>query len=216
VQEITTLLLVTLPNIRQVHFFADILSNKPFLIRIFTTPQNLTYVATLPCNLSLIACFLTLMFSQATCSVAIDIRSGWMFNNQFTANLQRNLTAINFVNRLRFDRIISMSLWPHFFGPRCKICINRPHASSTACWRCGVTVADPGTGSWGDDPSALSPFFVPSLPSFPCPSLPAAVQLRLKSSCGIWGSAVVSGSTYYRRTADRQLPAGDAETARRE
>ena len=178
-----------------------------------TTLPNLKYVATLPCNLSIIACFLTLMFSQG--SVAIYVRSGWIFNNQFTANLPRNLTAINFVDQLRFDRIMSTSLWPHFFGLNCIICINRPHASSTACWQCGPTVADPGTGRRGMNPP-LSPSFVPSLPSFPCPPMPAAVQRRLKSSYVIWGSAVVSGSTYYRRTVDRQLPAGDAETARRE
>ena len=40
-------------------FFADRLSNKPFLIWLLTTPPNLKYVATLPCNLSLVACFLT-------------------------------------------------------------------------------------------------------------------------------------------------------------
>jgi len=38
------------------------LSNKHFLIWLLTTPPHLKYVATLPCNLSLIACFLTLMF----------------------------------------------------------------------------------------------------------------------------------------------------------
>jgi len=33
------------------------LSNKPFLIWLLTIPPHLKYVATLPCNLSIIACF---------------------------------------------------------------------------------------------------------------------------------------------------------------
>jgi len=37
---------------------------KPFLIWLLTTPPHLKYVATLPCNLLLIACFLTLMFHK--------------------------------------------------------------------------------------------------------------------------------------------------------
>jgi len=41
--------------------FTHRLSNKPFL----TTPSHLKYVATLPCNLSLMACLLTLMFYKA-------------------------------------------------------------------------------------------------------------------------------------------------------
>jgi len=36
-----------------------------------------------------------------------------------TANLPKNLPVKNFFNRLRFDRIMVMSLWPHFFGPHC-------------------------------------------------------------------------------------------------
>ena len=34
-----------------------------------------------------------------------------------TANLPKNLPVKNFFNRLRFDRIMVMSLWPHFFWP---------------------------------------------------------------------------------------------------
>jgi len=171
VHETPTFLLVTLPNTDFI-FFTDRLSNKPFLIRTLTTLPNLKYVTPLPCNLSIIACFLTLMFSQG--SVAIYVRSGWIFNNQFTANLPRNLTAINFVNRLRFDRIMSTSLWPHFFGLPCIICINRPHASRTAYWQCGPTVADPGTGRRGDEPSPFSLF---------CP-FPALLSLSSNASSG--------------------------------
>jgi len=59
----TTILLVTLPNIHRFKkIFNDRLSNKPVLMWLLTTPPHLKYVATLFCNLSLIACFLTLMF----------------------------------------------------------------------------------------------------------------------------------------------------------
>jgi len=43
---------------------SDGLSNKPFLIWLLTTQPYLKYVATLPCNLSVTACFLTLMFHK--------------------------------------------------------------------------------------------------------------------------------------------------------
>ena len=45
-------------------FFTDRLSNKPFLIWLLTTLPYLKHVATVPCNSSLIACFLTLMFHK--------------------------------------------------------------------------------------------------------------------------------------------------------
>jgi len=59
-RDIITFLLVTLPNIHRLKKFTDRLSNKPFLIWLLTTLPHLICVATLPCNLSLIACFLTL------------------------------------------------------------------------------------------------------------------------------------------------------------
>ena len=66
VHESTTFLLVTLPNIRRFKniFFTDRLRNKPFLIWLLKSPPYFMYVATLPCNLSLIACFLALMFHK--------------------------------------------------------------------------------------------------------------------------------------------------------
>ena len=58
-----TFLLVTSPSIHRLKKdFTDRLNNKPLLICLLTTPPHLKHVATLPCNLSLIACFLTLMF----------------------------------------------------------------------------------------------------------------------------------------------------------
>ena len=51
------------------NIFTGRFSNKPFLIWLLTNPRRRKYVATLPCNLSLIACFLTLMFHSAVCKV---------------------------------------------------------------------------------------------------------------------------------------------------
>jgi len=54
------------------------------------------------------------MFSLETCA-----KNGGIFNNQFTANLPSNLPVkFNYVNRLRFDRTMAMSLWPHFLVHR--------------------------------------------------------------------------------------------------
>jgi len=36
-----------------------------------------------------------------------------------TATLPRNLPVKKIENRLRFGRIMAMSLWPRFFGPPC-------------------------------------------------------------------------------------------------
>ena len=91
-QETTTLLLVTLPNIHRFQkFIFTHTSNKPFLICLLTTPPNLKYVATLPFNLSLMACFADINVSQG--SVATYARCGGIFNVHLTANLLRNLTV---------------------------------------------------------------------------------------------------------------------------
>ena len=72
------------------------------------------YVATLPCNLSLMA-FADINFSQG--SVATYARCCGMFIIHLTANFLRNLSVRKkFVNRLRFDRIMVMSLWPRFLA----------------------------------------------------------------------------------------------------
>jgi len=85
-------LALNLPNI---HLYekncTHTLSNKPFLIWLLTTPPHLKYVATLPCNLSLMACFADINVSQ--CSVAKYARCGGMFNIILTANLLRNLSV---------------------------------------------------------------------------------------------------------------------------
>jgi len=89
VHETTTFLIVTMANIHRFKKITDRISNKPFLMWLLRTQPLLKYVATLSCNLSLIACFLTLVFSQG--SVATYAKSDGMFNNLFTANLPRNL-----------------------------------------------------------------------------------------------------------------------------
>ena len=80
------LLLVTLPNIDRSKKSTNRLSNKPFLIWSLTTPPHLKYVGTLPCNLSLMACFADIRVSQG--SVATYARCGGIFkyplNYKFT------------------------------------------------------------------------------------------------------------------------------------
>ena len=103
--ETTTLLLVTLPTIHRLkNIFSHTLSNKPFLIWLLTTPPHLKYAATLPYNLTLMACFADINVSQG--SVATYAGCGEIFNIHLTANLIRNLPLKKFVNRLRFDRIM--------------------------------------------------------------------------------------------------------------
>ena len=96
------------------NFFTSKLSNKPVLISLLTTPPHIQYVATLPCTLSLMACFADINISRG--SVATYARCGGIFNNRSTTNLPRNL-------RLRFERILVMSLWPNFFGTCC-VCLS--------------------------------------------------------------------------------------------
>ena len=91
--ETTTLLLVTLPNIRQFKKkFTHRLSDKPFLIRLLTTPSHLKYLATLPCNLSLTACLAYIIVSQG--SVATYARCDGSVNIHLTTNLPRNFPVI--------------------------------------------------------------------------------------------------------------------------
>jgi len=116
VHETTTLLIVTLPNIHRLQKNHSRLSNKPYITGLSTTPLHLQCVATLPCNLSLMACFADINVSQAT--VATYASCSGTFDIHLTTNLPRNVPVKN-QNRLRFERIIVMSLWPRFFGPPC-------------------------------------------------------------------------------------------------
>ena len=72
------------------------IKNKPFLIWSITTPPHLKYVAILPCNLSLMACF-DINVSQG--SVATWESCDGIFNIHLTANLLRNLPVKKFINR---------------------------------------------------------------------------------------------------------------------
>jgi len=94
VHEIIMFLLVTLPNIYRFQKITDRLSNKPFLVWLLTTPQHLQCVATLPCNLSLMACFADTNVSQG--NVATYARCGGICNTHLTTNLPRNLPVIFF------------------------------------------------------------------------------------------------------------------------
>jgi len=77
------------------NIFTHWLSNKPVLIWLLITTAHLKYVATLPCNLSLMACFTDINGSQG--SVATYARRGEMFIIRLTANLSRNLAVKKFL-----------------------------------------------------------------------------------------------------------------------
>ena len=64
------------------------------------------------------ACFADINVSQG--SVETYARCSGTCNVRLTTDLLRNL-PVNFFNQFRFDRIMIMSLWPHFFGPPCKV-----------------------------------------------------------------------------------------------
>jgi len=90
VHKAITFLLVSSLNIHRLKkIFTHGLSNKPFLIWLLTTSPHLKYVATLPCNLLLMACFGDISVSQG--SVATYTRCGGTFNIHLTENLPRNL-----------------------------------------------------------------------------------------------------------------------------
>ena len=93
-------------------FYTPRLSNKLFLIWL-TTPPHFKYVATLPCNLLLMAYFADINVSQG--SVATYARCNGTFNIHLTATLSRNL-AVNYLKK-------SVKIWQNchesvapFFG----------------------------------------------------------------------------------------------------
>ena len=92
VRETTTFLLVILPNIHRFKKkFTDRLGNKPLLIWLLPNPSHLKYVAT---QLTLIACYLTLMFHKVVWATYSSC--GGIFNKHFTVNLLRNLAVKKF------------------------------------------------------------------------------------------------------------------------
>ena len=76
--ETTTFLLVTLPNIHRFKKNTHSLSSNPFLIWLLTTPPHLKYVATLPCNLSLMACFADINVSQSSVATIMQGAMGFL------------------------------------------------------------------------------------------------------------------------------------------
>jgi len=91
------LLLVTLPNIHRVKKKFTHSAMNLFLIWLLKT--HLKDVATLPCNLSLIACFADIDVSQG--SVATYAKWGGVVNIHLTANLPRNL-PVKFFQSVKF------------------------------------------------------------------------------------------------------------------
>ena len=60
-------------------------------------------------------------------------RSGGIFNNQLTVNLRKNISVKKSEHRLRFHRIMGMSLWPHFFDAPCKYGLVKNYKHATFC-----------------------------------------------------------------------------------
>ena len=84
-------------------------------------PQYLICIATVPCDLSLITipvsnCHLFSDINISQRSVATRLSCGGIFSYHFTANLSLSLTMKDFENRLRFDKVTTMSLVVQFFG----------------------------------------------------------------------------------------------------
>ena len=63
------------------------------------TPPHLKHVATLPCNLSLMACFAGINISQG--SVATHARCGGIFDIHLTVNLPRNLAVEKILKQVK-------------------------------------------------------------------------------------------------------------------
>ena len=109
--------------------FTHILSNRLFLIWLLTTTPNLKYLATLPCNLSLMACFADINVSHG--SVATYARCGGMFSIHLTAILLWNLAVKKFGKIWQNYGYVSVA---PFFGSPCTVF----HSVSHKIGKCGV------------------------------------------------------------------------------
>ena len=94
-----------------------------------------TYVATLPCDLSLIDCFQILMFHS---SVETCARCGGILNNHFTANILQNLTVKEFWKSVQmclvsamWQNIMVMSLMCSFRPTLYKTYLTKPSPTLT-------------------------------------------------------------------------------------
>ena len=96
--------------------FTDRLSNKDFLVWLLTIQWRIKCLATLRCNLSLIARFLTLMFHKVVWQHRLW-RCDGSFNNHFTANLPRIFSVRKFRKSVKSwlsYNVVSL------FGPPCR------------------------------------------------------------------------------------------------
>ena len=78
------------------------------------------------------ACFADINVSQG--SAATYARCGGIFNTHLTANFLKNLPVKKCVNRLRFDRIMVISLWPRFLAH--PVDHNQVHSKNLVKWTC--------------------------------------------------------------------------------
>jgi len=107
VHETTTFLLVF--TLSTIHQFKQILNSAINLFNVVINNQpHLKYMATLPCVI-LILMFHTVVWQHMQGVAGFLIMT--------TAKLPKNVSVKNFENRLRFDRIMAMSLWPQLFSP---------------------------------------------------------------------------------------------------
>ena len=86
-------------------------------IWLLTAPPHLKYVATLPCNLSLMACFADIDVSQG--NIATYARCDDIFNIHLTANLLMNL-PVNFLKSVKIWQNYGHESVAPLFGPPCR------------------------------------------------------------------------------------------------
>ena len=96
--ETTTLLHVTCQIFTDFNFFTFLTQQLTFLNLVIKTPPHLKCVATLPCNLLLMACFADINISKG--SVAIYARCGGILNIHLSTNLLRNI-PVNFFKSVK-------------------------------------------------------------------------------------------------------------------
>jgi len=122
-----TFVLVTFPNIHR--FGKKILTDSA----INFLPLCLKYFATLPCNFSLIACFLTSMFHKAVWQNMQSVVRLLIILLRWKLTKESIFQWKKIVNRLRFDSIMVTSLEFRLFGPSyTKQLFNR--STTLQCW----------------------------------------------------------------------------------
>jgi len=112
---------------------------KPFLIWLLTASPLLKYVAKLPCNLSLIACFATLVLQG---SVATYVRLLITSYSKFTekSSIEKKLES-----RYRFNRTSGSALGPGFVYR--KVTTSAKLTQRSCCLRQRLSAAGPSLGS---------------------------------------------------------------------